>query len=1258
MILSRYFFPRLRRIILPVLSLLLTHSISFSQADTCVHLDFEAVSGNKGDEVCIKVKVSNFKDIVGFQFPINFDPRVMIPTGASSFANLVGFGDPSVNFDTLRGAIRVIWTNVNSDTSNLPDGSLLFIVCFKLIGAPGDCTKLIFSDRPLITEFIRRFPVDNDIPVCVIDDNPNDEVCIGQPNDLCVISYVCGTTTSTGTITIKAWGGREPYRVESSDTKPSTDAIINNSGDCVIINNQTPGTYKFKVTDGRGKDTMFNVIIENKPEIVVTRDDGFIRNPTCWYSSNGRIRINVSGGSGTTFIKWLPINTYGNPTITSLKAGKYTAVVSDSNGCVVTRDIELRADSMYAQITIDKAASCSGKCDGKVTVKAFGGTPIFPRKYEYAWSIGGISKDCMADTTCTNDTLCGNQFVVIRDANKCEDTIYFSIPNASELKNQISIDSIKCKGDSARIRASLFSSGTINTPISFDLRDVSNTSIPGGSTTGTSYISNLIRPGRYYLYTTDNIGCIIIDTILIVEPPPLQLLENQLDTIESCSPGGDALIDVRGLDGTTPYKYIWSNGASSNRVDTFRAGTYTVTITDYNNCTTSKSYNIIGPKGPVITSLTITDIPCIGEKTGCVEVIYTQGSTPVTFKWSVPGNTAKICNLDTGTYTVTLTDQSGCADTVSATVNVGNGGIIIDSVVIMNPSCPGNSDGLIIVFARGGSGQLSYGWSNNSSSPVNTSLKAGRYIVSIDDIGGCPPVRDTFDLVDRPKPSITVNTILGISCTETSSCDATAFVTVNTSDTIVVATWSSGEQNRYISQSGVFTDTAKNLCSGPQFVIISVDDLCSDTIFFNVSVPPRISLDTPKLILSKPTCYGRSDGSITVAAKGGCSPFTYDWVNPVASGPTISQLRDGYYKVKITDCRGCVHFDSVRLRQPDTIRVQIISGSSFDVSCPEKKDGRITLAWNGGSGGNAQFNWSPNVGKDSVLLNLGAGTYSVTITDKNNCTGVASFDVNEPPPIEFLLSAIDTPKCTNDKADFSVLQAAGGTGPKYEWTLDDGAPFSTGDVVPLFSGSYKLVVYDRNGCSKDTNIIVPDPIGDIDLDFGIDIDTIQLGDSIRLIGVITAQSQIDSFLWNPALYVTNPNSSDSYVRPDVTTTFMLTVVDENGCRATDKVQIIVENIRRFFAPNILSPNGDNTNDILEFTIGPDVENVDLVEVYDRWGGRLYQTTNPTISGNNVRTWNGRSHDEPVNPGVYIYIAKVRFKDGFVLVYRGDLTVVR
>ncbi len=1260
----RSLFPIMKRIILPVFSIILFCSTLRAQQDSCLHFEIETSNGGKGDTVCVRILVKNFTDILSFQFPINYDPKVVKPIGVNSLNNnLVGFDDQlSINVDTVKQhVVRVIWTDPNDQKNTLSDGSVLLIVCFKLIGSPGECSKIFLSNRPISTEFVRRIPrapFANDTSICFVEDNPDDLICIGIPDSLSVSSSTCGTTTNTGSITIKAWGGREPYFVSCPTTLPATNGVIQKPGDCLIVGNQSAGSYTFNIKDALGKDITITVVVNTNSSIDVRKDITNILDPTCWYSANGKLGVTAIGGGGPLFIKWLPLNIYGVNRVSGLTAGKYSVVVTDSFGCSQSLDLELRADSLKGNLTIDRAASCQNLCDGRAIIRASGGTPCLGKRYEFIWK-NKSSADCVIDTVCTNDSLCGNQFVIIRDCKKCEDTVFFQIPYGGNLQTAISTDSVLCFGDATgRIKVTASSAAGLKFPITFDLRDLTNTTIAGGLTNGADYISSQIIAGTYILRTTDSLGCDHLDTIKVFQPSKLDLLENQISTSESCNPGADAVLDIRGIGGTQPYKYKWSNGDSTNRISSLTQGTYTVTITDANNCTITKSYTITKPVGPKITGFNNTNINCPGDTTGCVEVLFTPGSTPVSIMWNIPGNTARICGLRDGTYTVTLTDQSGCMDTATTHIITATNPIVVDSFVILHPSCPGKSDGLIIVFAKGGSGQLTYNWSNIGNGPVNSSLKAGQYIVDIDDIGGCSALKDTFTLVDRPKPAILISNIIDPSCSETASCDASSWVNVSTTDTIVVVTWSSGEQNRYIGHSGSFQDTARNLCSGPQYVVISVNDLCSDTVFFNINTPPRISLDSPLLKLVRPSCFGRSDGSISIAAKGGCMPYLFEWQNPTTLGPVLSNIPDGFYKVKITDCRGCVHFDSVRLRQPDTIRVQIIPGSTYDVSCPGQKDGRITLVWNGGSGGKAQFNWSPNVGTDSVLTQLASGIYTVTVTDNNNCTGTATIQIQEPQALSFILSPIDTPKCSEDQFDFSVLQVFGGLGPAYRYTINNGAPNAVGDVVPLFSGSYNITIYDKNGCSKDTVIVIPDPKNDLSLEFGKDFDTIRLGDSIRLLGVINSQSPIVSYTWDPAHLVSNINSSDSYVRPGSNTIFMLTITDENGCTASDKISIIVESIRHFYAPNIMSPNGDNTNDLLEFAVGADVEEVEFVEVFDRWGGKVYSIQKPDIQSGAVRTWNGSFHGDPVNPGVYVYQAKVRFRDGYTLVYRGDITVVR
>jgi len=120
----------------------------------------------------------------------------------------------------------------------------------------------------------------------------------------------------------------------------------------------------------------------------------------------------------------------------------------------------------------------------------------------------------------------------------------------------------------------------------------------------------------------------------------------------------------------------------------------------------------------------------------------------------------------------------------------------------------------------------------------------------------------------------------------------------------------------------------------------------------------------------------------------------------------------------------------------------------------------------------------------------------------------------------------------------------------------------------------------------------------------------------------------------------------------------LVVVDENGCTASDKITVIVENNRKLFVPNAISPNNDGVNDYFDITAGPDVDKIEFVDIFDRWGANLYHLENPNISSGIVSTWDGTFKSKPMNPGVYVYSVGVLFKDGYKLVYRGDITIVR
>ena len=852
-------------------------------------------------------------------------------------------------------------------------------------------------------------------------------------------------------------------------------------------------------------------------------------------------------------------------------------------------------------------------------------------------------------------SIASRQFVIVEDKLKCKSIVWFDIVSAANslMDSAIVVDVSCFGGNDGSFQAYATSRGGLKLPINFTLYDnLTGNIIPGGNANQADYTSPNLRAGTYRLELRDSSNCTIYDTIKVLEPPPLQIQDDSIDLEVSCVPGNDGYLSVNGVGGTAGYKYFWDyNGNTNNSISALPPGTYNVTVSDANLCTATKSFLITTPMMPVITGFNNVDVSCPNAKDGCVEVLYTNGSVPVNlFSWSPTGFMSKICNLGTGVYSVTITDSNGCSDTASTRLISTSAGIILDSVTIRPPTCPGSKDGVIIVFPSGGQTPYNYNWSNGARSQVNSNLGAGNYILFLEDNGPCPAIIDTFMITDPPHINIQVSGTSDPSCFEQQTCDGRAIVNATGIHPNYTVVWSSGEK----SFSNV--DTARMLCAGDQYVIVS-NGQCSDTLDFKMNAPPEIKLDATKVSIVPPSCYGYSDGTATIGATGGVGTLTYVWADS-RRGPTVNGLKEGSYYFTVIDQNGCMHVDSVRLRQPDSIRVDVIAGASKDISCFGAKDGKIVTIWNGGNGGNGSFQWIPNVGKDSILTDLGGGTYRLIVTDKNNCTGEASYTIKEPSEIQGVYPQIDEPKCEGDKVDFTVLQAFGGSGSNFRFTINGGAPHPLADLVGLDPGTYSIRVYDANNCFTDTTIVVPDPVNALSVNFTKDQETIQLGDSVRLDGQVNSSSLLDTIIWTPVTYVKDPQSSVSFVDPSVTTKYILTVIDENGCLASDEVLVIVENRREFFAPNVISPNDDGVNDGFTIYTGTGVTKVEYVEIFDRWGNQVYYIENPDISSGTANLWNGEVHGQKVNPGVFAYVAGVKFKDGFKIVYRGDLTIVR
>jgi gliding motility-associated-like protein len=308
------------------------------------------------------------------------------------------------------------------------------------------------------------------------------------------------------------------------------------------------------------------------------------------------------------------------------------------------------------------------------------------------------------------------------------------------------------------------------------------------------------------------------------------------------------------------------------------------------------------------------------------------------------------------------------------------------------------------------------------------------------------------------------------------------------------------------------------------------------------------------------------------------------------------------------------------------------------------------------------YEWSDGaniVGNTEDLDDLAAGAYSVTVTDPNGCTGILeNLILQDPPPVLGNYLDWEPLLCNGDETTLVIDTIYGGSGGPYQYSLDFGAVLDPDFPATLDGGEHYITYFDARNCEYTDTIFVREPEA-ITVTFDPMTLEIELGDSVQLRPIITG-ALVDTFYWAPADLLLNPFSLNPQAYTFETETYTLTVVDSNGCVGTGMILVNVDPNRNVFVPNIFKPeNATGLNDHFNVYVGRGVENISFMRVYDRWGELLYERNDFFPDNNNLAEgWDGRYNGKLVNPGVYIYIVEVKFLDGRVLLYRGDVTVIR
>jgi|GEM_PF-6790885 len=433
--------------------------------------------------------------------------------------------------------------------------------------------------------------------------------------------------------------------------------------------------------------------------------------------------------------------------------------------------------------------------------------------------------------------------------------------------------------------------------------------------------------GTYTVLVRDGNGCVSLSPQTVTLTEPAVALSAKINTV--ADPKGattkDGSITLTIAGGTAPYTYSWNNGATSRDISGLDGGTYSVLVTDANNCTASVSTTLVAPP-PIQIQFTETGISCNGESDGGIQAKVTGGVPPYSYQWSTNGTLANINNLKAGTYSLLVTDDNGITATLSYVLKEPT--VLTAQLTPKAVSCFGGGNGTITTVVSGGTAPYYYAWSNGASTANLTGLSAGNFNVSITDNNGC-----------NIKQSATVTTPQALAITGATtpptrygSADGSIDITVTGGTTPYTYSWSNGKN----------TEDLTAITDGQYTVTVMDANGCFKQMTFTLKQPDPLAVILFQT--GQVRCNSAATGALQVTVTGGVWPYTFNWSNG-ATDSVITSLQAGNYTITVTDKSGVTSVKSMTITEPPALTLSL---SATEVSCSGQSDGTVTATTGGG----------------------------------------------------------------------------------------------------------------------------------------------------------------------------------------------------------------------------------------------------------------------------------------------------------------------
>lgn len=849
------------------------------------------------------------------------------------------------------------------------------------------------------------------------------------------------------------------------------------------ISNLYSGTHSIAIQDSNGCGNQITVDI---PEPIVITPN-IITVPTC-NDNDGEITLTTTGGSGSfnyTILPSAPSISLVGSTFSGVPSGIFTVTITDMvTLCTEDVVVSLPMATPPTVTTAPTQVTCFGDNSGTFDLEILGYSGTYT--YEIFDTSGiSISGPTNANTSINplqvTGMMAGSYSVVISETQApfCSATsgVVISSPTEALALTVMETSNVSCDNNQGTITA--IATGGYGDYVYELIGDAT------AAYSSNNIFSNL-SAGNYTVNVMDNGGCIASTNIVLIEPDPITASFTPSATTLDCFGDQNASITISNVTGGQGIDYIYtlntiapspstSGPQTANVFNNLGAGTYTITISDGNECVMTSSNIVIDEPTPINTSLVAsTTQTCLTDATltltatgGTGTYSYSNDSSFNTVLGTFSTNVT--FSVTPGSYQYYVRDANGCTSNISNEITIESLPdltILLDST---NPTinCAGDTNGNIIATAQGGLGDYVYtlqdAFGNDLTATQNTpgmftDLIAGTYVVSVES-GDCLEVSNPITITEPSAPLQANFTVNDVTCSGNNDGELQIDAFGGTG-TISYAI--SPQLNQFFQ-----TDTFSNLTPG-NYVVIVQDELgCFITFNFDIIDPEPVLLSIVPDSLLEETCEGEANGEFSIDVAGGTLPYSvsidsYD--GPYITGTAnqtifdFTNLNGGDHLVYVRDAQGCetqwnISFPNAVSFNPYLELEYNCNNNTLSNTVTVLVDEDDTLL--------TELDYSLNGGPfqlSNVFTNVPVGyDHYIEVRHTNGCIQTTSlFDIEDYTPISLNL-------VEGDELGEIVAIANGGTG-IYEFTFNNENYGDTYEFIVTEDGTYTVTVTDSAGC--------------------------------------------------------------------------------------------------------------------------------------------------------------------------------------------------